>query len=94
MLGLLERETDKVDVTGPTNVKDKNRDCGVGPEGKRKACKDCTCGFAEELKGDPEAAPNSACGNCGLGDAFRCSTCPYLGKPAFTSKENVVKLVL
>eukprot|EP00471_Norrisiella_sphaerica_P002180 CAMPEP_0184487692 /NCGR_PEP_ID=MMETSP0113_2-20130426/10272_1 /TAXON_ID=91329 /ORGANISM="Norrisiella sphaerica, Strain BC52" /LENGTH=231 /DNA_ID=CAMNT_0026870071 /DNA_START=164 /DNA_END=859 /DNA_ORIENTATION=- len=91
---LLDREVEKVDVTAPTNVKDKNKDCGVGPGGKRKACKNCTCGLKEDQEKDPNAAPKSACGNCGLGDAFRCSTCPYLGKPAFTSKDNVVKLVL
>ncbi|KIY96140.1 hypothetical protein MNEG_11822 [Monoraphidium neglectum] len=66
-------------------------DCEVGKAG-RKACKDCTCGRAEaeaagikvqltqEMLQNPGAG---SCGNCSLGDAFRCAGCPYRGLPSF-----------
>mmetsp|Transcript_2032 Transcript_2032/g.7271 ORF Transcript_2032/g.7271 Transcript_2032/m.7271 type:complete len:232 (-) Transcript_2032:70-765(-) len=71
----------------------------------RKACANCVCGRAEReatdgpgsvvqldnpnLTQDQIDNPQSACGSCGLGDAFRCATCPYRGMPTFKLGEKV-----
>ena len=63
---------------------------GGGKSKKGKACKNCSCGRAEmeaaqekaEAEQNQAADPESACGRCTMGDAFRCATCPSRGLPA------------
>lgn len=69
----------------PVATKVKKSDCST----KRRACANCSCGRAEmeregnELTEEQLQQTTSACGNCHKGDAYRCSTCPHLGKPAY-----------
>jgi len=69
-----------------------------GKSKKGKACKNCTCGRAEieaaeeQLEAEQQLAadPESACGRCTMGDAFRCATCPSRGLPAGERKTVTV----
>lgn len=84
---------DEDDLKKPDPASLKAPTCGG--VAKKKACKNCSCGLAEELEQEKTGKqktnlPKSSCGSCYLGDAFRCASCPYMGMPAFKPGEKIV----
>ncbi|KAJ2909113.1 electron carrier [Coemansia aciculifera] len=85
------------DGAAPKRKACKNCTCGLA-EGKMideidsEACKPTTATDKPKRQTRPVDVVNvkSSCGNCSLGDAFRCASCPYLGQPAFKPGEKVV----
>ncbi|XKL62939.1 hypothetical protein PGB90_005303 [Kerria lacca] len=91
---MVEEYINSDDLLDETDLKKPNRSSFTVCEttGKRKACKDCTCGLAREFdieKKQNDSLMKTSCGNCYLGDAFRCTSCPYLGMPAFKPGEKI-----
>lgn len=86
---LLERDGLQTDKCPPKNAEE----IATAAKAGRKPCKDCSCGLKDVYDNEGEvnskAAAKSNCGNCSLGDAFRCAGCPYLGLPPFKPGEKV-----
>ena len=77
------------------------KDCTCGRKEEEEMKENATPGTTTSsvVKMDLENDPNdetfkSACGNCALGDAFRCAGCPYLGQPAFKENDEENKVVM
>ena len=70
-------------TTSTTPGRIDQKDCKTS----RNACKNCVCGRSD---GSGSKSNISMCGNCHLGDGFRCDTCPSKGLPPFNPGDKVI----
>lgn len=80
---VVQLDTEDMDMPGGTPAGGKRTEVTetiIGKDGKPKTIK--------RIQVDTKGA-TSSCGSCFLGDAFRCSSCPYLGLPAFEPGQKV-----
>ncbi|CAO3631547.1 unnamed protein product [Cunninghamella echinulata] len=87
------RRPDDCEMEGGRRKACKNCVCGrADAENTGVVSLDLTDDLVEEdevIEVDPTPKKVGGCGSCALGDAFRCSTCPYLGMPAFNEGEKI-----
>ena len=86
-------KSDNTTGCAPTRKACANCSCGrremeIEEEKARTEGKKVVLDIDDEVK----EAPTSSCGSCYKGDAFRCASCPFLGKPAFQPGQEKVIL--
>lgn len=99
--GALKVKNKKIDESGLVEISNSTASRSNIPV--KRTCENCICDKSknlakpkytyEELKEMPKdefhRLANSGCQGCKLGDAFRCSDCPFKGLPSFQEGDDV-----